>query len=164
MNLSGDSDQELRDRLAQVRKEIDDALARSKNRLAERIAIENELGRREEAKRIATLPPVDRSERILTSGEREIDRPDYREIDSSTGMQKSYVVLSAEERAKGFVQPVRRTYTHKTYGSHTTMDIVLAETYARTFCAMRAADCPLDQFVWTGTDLQVGSCGRDSNQ
>ena len=43
MDLSSDSDQQLTDRLAQVRKEIDDALARSKNRLAERIAIENEL-------------------------------------------------------------------------------------------------------------------------
>lgn len=27
-------------------------------------------------------------------------------------MQKGYVVLSAEERAKGFVRPVRRTYIH----------------------------------------------------
>jgi hypothetical protein len=38
--------------------------------------------------------------------------PDHREIDPRTGMQKAYVVLSAEERAKGFVRPVRRTYVH----------------------------------------------------
>lgn len=37
---------------------------------------------------------------------------DHREIDPGTGMQKDYVVLSKEERAKGFVRPVRRTYKH----------------------------------------------------
>lgn len=37
---------------------------------------------------------------------------DHREIDPVTGMQKGYVVLSEEERAKGFVRPVRRTYIH----------------------------------------------------
>lgn len=38
--------------------------------------------------------------------------PDHRDIDPTTGMQKGYVVLSAEERAKGFVRPVRRSYVH----------------------------------------------------
>lgn len=38
--------------------------------------------------------------------------PDHREIDPATGMQKGYVVLSAEERAKGFVRPVRTRYRH----------------------------------------------------
>ena len=37
---------------------------------------------------------------------------DHREIDPATGMQKGYVVLSDEERAKGFVRPVRRSYVH----------------------------------------------------
>jgi hypothetical protein len=37
---------------------------------------------------------------------------DHRDIDPATGMQKGYVVLSAEERAKGFVRPVRLTYRH----------------------------------------------------
>jgi hypothetical protein len=37
---------------------------------------------------------------------------DHRDIDPATGMQKGYVVLSEEERAKGYVRPVRRTYTH----------------------------------------------------
>lgn len=39
--------------------------------------------------------------------------PDHREIDPATGMQKAYVVLSQEERAKGFVRPVRRSYRHR---------------------------------------------------
>jgi hypothetical protein len=38
--------------------------------------------------------------------------PDHLEIDPNTGMQKGYVVLSEEERAKGFVRPVRRSYVH----------------------------------------------------
>jgi hypothetical protein len=32
--------------------------------------------------------------------------PDHREINPATGQQNGYVVLSAEERAKGFVRPV----------------------------------------------------------
>jgi hypothetical protein len=38
--------------------------------------------------------------------------PDHREIDPASGMQKGYVVLCPEERAKGFVRPVRRSYKH----------------------------------------------------
>ncbi len=37
--------------------------------------------------------------------------PDLRVIESS-GMQKKYLVLSEEERAKGFVRPVRLAYIH----------------------------------------------------
>lgn len=37
---------------------------------------------------------------------------DHRDIDPTTGMQKSYVVLCPEERAKGFVRPLRQTYRH----------------------------------------------------
>jgi hypothetical protein len=89
---------------------------------------------------------------------------DHREIDPVTGMQKGYVVLSAEERAKGFVRPVRRSYKHLPCGVVTTMAVALAETYARdphfytgTFCVGCRAHFPLDQFVWDGTTEQVGS-------
>lgn len=37
--------------------------------------------------------------------------PDHAEIIQS-GQQRDYVVLSSEERAKGFVRPVRRAYLH----------------------------------------------------
>jgi hypothetical protein len=36
---------------------------------------------------------------------------DHREL-KGNGQQKGYVVLSAEERAKGFVRPVRQSYVH----------------------------------------------------
>lgn len=38
--------------------------------------------------------------------------PDHKEINPLTGQQKDYVVLSAEERAKGYVRPVRTSYIH----------------------------------------------------
>ncbi len=95
--------------------------------------------------------------------------PDHREIDPATGLQKGYVVLSEEERAKGFVRPVRRTYTHTVphCGVDTTMSQPLAETYARepkfysgTFCAGCRAHFPVGadgEFVWAGTREKVGT-------
>lgn len=89
---------------------------------------------------------------------------DHREIDPRTGMQKGYMVLSDEERAKGFVRPYRDTYMHKVCGGPTVMGRSIAETYARnpkfysgTFCVFCHAHFPLNQFVWVGTEEQVGS-------
>jgi hypothetical protein len=93
--------------------------------------------------------------------------PDHREIDPETGMQKGYVVLSAEERAKGFVRPVRQSYVHDKCGGVTTMGLALAETYARdpsfysgTFCAICRRHFPVGadgEFTWYGTALRVGT-------
>ena len=49
-------------------------------------------------------------ETTLTDGSPVTDN--HREINPTTGMQKDYVVLSEEERAKGFVRPVRSSYIH----------------------------------------------------
>ena len=83
------------------------------------------------------------------------------------GQQKGYVVLAEEERAKGFVRPVRHSYKHLTCGGVTTMGQTLAETYARdanfysgTFCCSCRDHFPVGadgQFVWTGTDEKVGT-------
>lgn len=93
--------------------------------------------------------------------------PDHRKIDPATGMQRAYVVLSDEERAKGFVRPVRRSYVHAKCGVVTTMGQALAETYARepsfysgTFCCGCAAHFPVGadgEFVWDGTAEKVGT-------
>lgn len=128
------------------------------------------------------MEPVDRSKRVLTDGSPVTD--DHREINPVSGQQKGYVVLSADERARGFARPVRQTYTHVGKvtrmvndhngmewdqrvggcGSDTTMGLELAETYARcpsfysgTFCVVCRTHKPLDEFVWKGTDEQVGS-------
>ena len=130
----------------------------------------------------------------------------------------AYLVLSEEERAKGFVRPVRMAYVHRGIhgpryqtrdldekeaslyrgeyvkyepypqdGSHgssigrfwtqkeldsigkgcgmvTTMSRPLAETYARepgfygsTYCCVCTMHRPVNEFVWDGTDEEVGS-------
>lgn len=139
----------------------------------------------------------------------------YDEIEPETGMQKAYVVLSPEERAKGFVRPLRTDYVHvgkrpdpqhatreltedekQRYGGNgyvlfevypserspavgrfwtqedlnsgcqgkTTMGLDIAETYARdpnfyggTFCSHCRTHFPLEQFVWVGTNIKVGT-------
>lgn len=83
------------------------------------------------------------------------------------GQQQGYVVLAEEERAKGFMRPVRRTYTHLKCGTDTTMGQTIAETYARdphfyggTFCCGCGAHFPVGltgEFVWHGTDQKVGT-------
>lgn len=67
--------------------------------------------------------------------------PALQKIEPS-GMQEKYLVLSEEERAKGFVRPLRRAYRHLKCGAVTTMGLALCETYARdpsfyngTYCA-----------------------------
>lgn len=148
---------------------------------------------------------------------------------NETGQHEIYLVLSEEERAKGFVRPVRNSYVHvgayRNYagideilteeeqkemmreyphpepyvailgingsdgkhlggayvtqkefdawktgkrvggcGAHTSMGQALSETYARnpkfygaTFCTGCNKHLPVDEFVWVGTDENVGS-------
>jgi hypothetical protein len=107
------------------------------------------------AKSAGAVPAVDRTQRTLTDGSPVTD--DHRDL-KSNGQQKAYVVLSAEERARGFVRPVRRTYVHQKCGVATTMGHALAETYARdpefyggTFCVGCGTHFPVGQdgeFVW----------------
>lgn len=80
------------------------------------------------------------------------------------GQQQCYLVLSEEERAKGFVRPLRRSYKHLTCGTVTTMGLALCETYARdpkfyggTFCCGCSAHFPVAEFVWTEDGAVVGS-------
>jgi hypothetical protein len=119
--------------------------------------------KRDEEMRKAAEIPVDRSARILHSGQKESDVPDYRETTTS-GMQKEYVILTQEERSKGFVRPVRRTYRHASCGTITTCSVAIAETYARdptfysgTFCVNCRDHFPLNQFVWEGTQDVLGT-------
>ena len=93
--------------------------------------------------------------------------PELSEVDPDTGLQSAYLVLSDEERAKGLVRPLRRTYVHQVCGTATTMGSAIAETYARqptfyggTYCAGCRDHFPVGehgQFVWDGTDLKVGT-------
>jgi hypothetical protein len=117
---------------------------------------------KKEELRIKSIPPVDRTAQTLIDGSPVTE--DHREIDPETGQQKGYVVLSEEERKKGFVRPVRRSYIHKVCGIVISMGISIAETYTKDpgfysgiMCVHCKAHFPLDQFVWEGTTEQVGS-------
>lgn len=91
----------------------------------------------------------------------------HRNIDPKTGQQKAYVILSKEERLKGFVEPVRYKYIHTRCGGVTTMASSIAETYARdpsfyggTFCCHCKKHFPIGkdgEFVWDGTNQKVGT-------
>jgi hypothetical protein len=93
--------------------------------------------------------------------------PELGIIDPENNQQMSYLVLSDEERAKGFVRPVRKTYVHEPCGGKTTMGYALAETYARdphfyggTYCAHCGSHYPVGEhgeFVWDGTTEKVGT-------
>lgn len=88
---------------------------------------------------------------------------DHREL-KENGQQLAYVVLTEEERKKGFIRPVRHKYIHLVCKGMTKMSNEIAETYARdpyfysgTFCVHCGKHFPLDQFVWDGTEIQVGT-------
>lgn len=82
------------------------------------------------------------------------------------GQQVDYVVLTPEERAKGFAKPLRHSYIHAYpsetdrqvgCGGETMMGTAIAETYARdprfysgTFCVHCKTHFPLREFIWVG--------------
>lgn len=77
---------------------------------------------------------------------------------------KKYLILSEEERAKGFVRPVRRSYKHSVCGATTTMGLELCETYARnpkfygsTYCTTCRKHLAVSEFTWTEDGEVVGS-------
>lgn len=77
-----------------------------------------------------------------------------------------YLVLSEEERAKGFVRPYRDRYKHLTCGAVTTMGRAISETYATqpafygaTFCVRCSMHKPVGEngeFVWIEADGSEG--------
>lgn len=74
------------------------------------------------------------------------------------GQAHVYLVLSEDERARGYVRPVRRTYVHTACGTSTTMGQAIAETYAAnpgfygsTYCVSCGRHRPVGadgEFVW----------------
>lgn len=97
------------------------------------------------------------SDRQLTDGSPVPEDGSHTQL-RSNGQQQGYVVLTPEERAKGFLQPVRNKYVHKSCGAVTHMGQSLSETYARdpwfysgTFCIGCGAHFPLHEFTWDGT-------------
>ncbi len=57
------------------------------------------------------VKPVDRTAQQLSSGTEVPEDHSHTKL-KANGQQQDYVVLTPEERAKGFVRPVRRSYQH----------------------------------------------------
>lgn len=93
----------------------------------------------------------DPNDPTLTRGADSLDGPPVPQAEN-------YLVLSDEERAKGFIRPVRRSYIHEYCGTETTMGQAIAETYARnpsfygaTYCVHCSVHRPVGaygEFVW----------------
>lgn len=88
--------------------------------------------------------------------------------ESPVPQHEVYLVLSDEERAQGFVRPVRTSYIHDKCGAVTTMNRAIAETYARnprfygaTYCVRCSAHLPVGEhgeFTWDdGSGTKVGT-------
>jgi hypothetical protein len=78
-------------------------------------------------------------------------------------LQEKYLVLSEEERAKGFVRPYRDAYRHDVCGAVTVMGRALSETYARdpyfysgTYCVRCKNHYPVGEFHWYEFDGTEG--------
>lgn len=119
----------------------------------------------QEAEAAKNAPPVDRSARVLVSGNPVPEDSSHTEI-KPNGQQKDYVVLTADERHRGFVRPYRDAYKHLKCGRITTMSRAISETYARdpgfysgTFCTSCMEHFPVGaegQFVWYEMDGTLG--------
>lgn len=124
-------------------------------------------------------PPVDRTKVTMSDGTPvSIEKMEV----TKSGQRKDYVVLSVEERVKGYVRPLRYAYIHAGLrpstlkngtvvkvgesgcGTKTLVSKPIAETYARdpdfyttTFCCGCMQQRPLNEFIWEGTVEEVGS-------
>ena len=88
-------------------------------------------------------------------------------ITEDSGMQRKYLILSEEERNKGFVRAIQQDYIHDTCGGETHMGLALSETYARdpkfygaTFCVHCGNHFPVGEdgeFTWTKSRMKVGT-------
>lgn len=104
--------------------------------------------------------------------------------DKPVEQNKKYLILSEEERKKGFIRPVRMSYVHVGIDGHeidpkdpskhgrtgtgcgveTKMGLALCETYARdpkfygsTYCVGCRMHLPVAEFVWSEDGERVGS-------
>ena len=93
--------------------------------------------------------------------------------DTPIEQHEVYLVLSDEERAKGFVRPVLQSYVHAVElggcGAVTSMGLAIAETYARnpgfygsTYCTSCMKHLPVGwrgEFYWVDTQKATWELG-----
>jgi hypothetical protein len=102
---------------------------------------------------------------VSTTSDRNDPRLTFGADSEPAPMAEVYLVLSEDERAKGFVRPLRRAYVHTDgCGALTTMGLALCETYARdpafygsTYCVGCQMHRPVAEFRWDEDGQVVGS-------
>lgn len=88
-------------------------------------------------------------------------------LKTETGMQAAYLVLSPEERAKGFVRPLRDAYTHVGRKPEFPLrDLTDAEKERYSGCGFVAVEeypeeHPLSRKYWTADSVK-GGCGVET--
>jgi hypothetical protein len=96
---------------------------------------------------------------MTTTSDRSDPRLTHGADDEPVNQAPVYLVLSEEDRGRGFVRPVRTAYVHVDgCGATTTMSLDIAETYARqpdfygsTYCVGCRKHRPVGphgEFVW----------------
>lgn len=90
--------------------------------------------------------------------------PCLKEGQKIEGQNECYLVLSEEERRKGFTRPLRESYIHDKCNTETKMGLALCETYARdpkfysgTYCSHCRTHFPVSEFKWKEDNQIVGS-------
>lgn len=141
-----------REEVVALEKKINEIANRAERRKAAEI----------EKERIKNIPPVDRTKQCLTDGSPVT--PDHREL-KANGQQKGYVVLCEEERKKGFVRPVRKSYIHIGIRPKYPLRDLTAEEKERyadfkyiKFEEYPESESPVTGRFWTQKDLNSG-CG-----
>jgi hypothetical protein len=106
------------------------------------------------------------SNRMLSGGGPVTD--DHREL-KDNGQQKGYVVLTPEERAKGYVRPIRRTYIHVgARPKHPTRDLTKDEEERYKghgyylFEVFPESESPVTGKFWTLDEMNSG-CGTETS-
>lgn len=85
--------------------------------------------------------------------------------ETPVAMNEKYLVLSEEERKRGFERPLRQSYVHTVCGQTTSMGFAIAETYARkpdfygatycVTCGMHRRVGAEGEFVWVEKNGKV---------
>jgi len=108
---------------------------------------------------------MDNEKVVLTNGKRPEEQPDFAEH-KENGQQRAYMVLTEEERAKGFVRPLRMSYVHAGARPRYPLRDLTEEEHVRLrdFNYVAFEEYPESEFpktgrFWTEDELQSG-CGH----
>ncbi len=108
-NEQGQKAQELQNRLSDLRRDGEKAIRETRQEFDDA-----ELECQVLDRKIAELeaPPVDRTKQCTIHHQDPEEVRKQQQADPPTGQHADYIILCEEERAKGFVRPVRHAYEH----------------------------------------------------